>query len=157
MSKESSKSSKLSNGAERPIDRPIDQSVLLRAAEYVKNYSVLIEPEKNLGFVGRSMEMPFVFGEGKTPEECFEDTREAMAVTVATLLENGEEPPVPAKEKLRTEQINLRLTLHEKLLIEEAARQKGFRGISDFIRTTVLACQGPILGTTRIHRLSVSK
>jgi uncharacterized protein (DUF1778 family) len=38
-----------------------------------------------------------------------------------------------------TEQINVRLTPEEKLLLEEMARSKGFRGISDFVRSASLA------------------
>jgi hypothetical protein len=40
-------------------------------------------------------------------------TREALTVTVATLLESGQTPPPPASENKRTEQVNVRLTLEE--------------------------------------------
>jgi hypothetical protein len=36
--------------------------------------------------------------------------------------------------KKRPAQINVRLTPEEKLLLEETARQEGFKGLSDFIR-----------------------
>ena len=44
-----------------------------------------------------------------------------------------------ASDRTRTEQVNVRLTSEEKLLLEEAAKNKGSRGLSDFIRTTTLA------------------
>jgi uncharacterized protein (DUF1778 family) len=55
------------------------------------------------------------------------------------MLEDGQVPPAPASEQKRTEQVNVRLTTEERLLLEEAAHNKGFRGISDFVRTTSLA------------------
>ena len=66
-------------------------------------------------------------------------TREALAVAVATLLEAGDVPPPPASEGKRTEQVNVRLTPEEKLLLEEAARSRGFRGLGDFVRSSALA------------------
>lgn len=83
--------------------------------------------------------MPYVMSDGKTPDACVTATRQAMTVAAATLLERGEIPPTPASLKKRSEQINIRLTPEEKLLLEELARSKGFRGISDFVRSTSLS------------------
>jgi len=58
---------------------------------------------------------------------------------VAYMLEIGETPPPPASDQKRTEQVNVRLTTEEKLVLEEAAHSSGFRGISDFVRTASLA------------------
>jgi uncharacterized protein (DUF1778 family) len=55
------------------------------------------------------------------------------------MIESGQTPPAPASENKRTEQINVRLTPEEKLTLEEAARSKGYRGISDFVRSASLA------------------
>ncbi len=57
--------------------------------------------------------MPLVMSDGKTPDACVRATREALTVTVATLLESGQTPPPPASENKRTEQVNVRLTLEE--------------------------------------------
>jgi hypothetical protein len=76
--------------------------------------------------------------DGKTPDECVEATRDILTTAVAYMLEKGETPPAPASEQKRTEQINVRLTTQEKLMLEEAAHNKGFRGVSDFIRTAGL-------------------
>ena len=38
----------------------------------------------------------------------------------------------------RSAQVNVRLTPEEKAALESKAKAKGFRGLSDFIRTTVL-------------------
>ena len=68
-----------------------------------------------------------------------QENREILTTAVAYMLEVGEVPPAAASENKRTEQINIRLTVEEKLLLEERARSKGFRGISDFVRSASLA------------------
>ena len=64
------------------------------------------------------------------------DTREAMIGVVAYMLEQGQRPPEPAREGNRSVQINIRVTPEEKAVLE--SRSKGFRGLSDFIRVSVL-------------------
>ena len=105
-------------------------------------YKIVIEPEPELGFMGRSVEMPHVWGDGRTPTECVKSVREALIAVVATMLEMGERPPAPASEAKRQVQLNIRLTDEEKLLLEEAARRDGFRGLSDFVRAAALAKAG---------------
>jgi hypothetical protein len=56
----------------------------------------------------------------------------------ATMLEAGQSPPPPAREGLRSAQVNVRLTPEEKAILESRAKAKGFRSLSDFIRTSVL-------------------
>jgi uncharacterized protein (DUF1778 family) len=67
-----------------------------------------------------------------------ENTRESLAGAVALLLERGEKPPAPARIGQRTKQVNIRLTDEEFALLKIAARNKGFCGISDFMRAAVL-------------------
>ena len=87
---------------------------------------------------GRGLELPHVMADGKTAAKYLDNTREAMVGAVAILLEMGQRPPVPAREGSRSQQVNVRLTSEEKLFIEAAARQKGFKGLSDFIRSAAL-------------------
>jgi predicted RNase H-like HicB family nuclease len=89
--------------------------------------------------VGYSIELPHCYGDGKTPDECVADTREAIIAVVGYMLEEGQVPPAPAREERRNQQINIRLTAEEKLLLEDAARRQGFRGISDFMRNKTLS------------------
>jgi len=131
MSVKSKKSSKA-------IDRPIAGEILRRAREIAESYQIILQEEDG-EFYGRGLELPNVMDDGKTPDECVRNTRKALAVAVAHLLESGQAVPSPASENKRTEQLNIRLTQEEKLLLEEAARAKGFRGISDFVRSTTLA------------------
>jgi hypothetical protein len=62
-----------------------------------------------------------------------------MVAVVAHMLECGEAPPPAASEGARNIQVNVRMTMEEKLLIEARAKQGGFGGISDFIRARALA------------------
>ena len=137
MSKRS-KSVSVGDKVSLPLDRPFAPAILKRAREIAVKYRLILEPNDDLGFMGTSLEMPLVFGDGKTPDACVRETREALVSAISTMLEMGEVPPSPSTEEQRTEQVNIRLTRREKLLLEEAARSKGFRGLSDFVRTTTL-------------------
>jgi predicted RNase H-like HicB family nuclease len=138
MSVRSKKSSPKRSSYAR-LDRPFAASLLKRAGEIASRYRLVLEAEAELGYMGTSIEMPRVWGDGKTPDLCVRSIREALISAIATMLEKGESPPMPSNEDLRTEQINIRVTPQERLVLEEAARTKGFRGISDFVRTTTLA------------------
>lgn len=83
--------------------------------------------------------MPCTYDDGKTPDECVAKTREALVSTVAFMIERGETPPPPASAEKRSEQINLRVTAEERLRLETLARQHGFKGVADYLRTRGLA------------------
>jgi predicted RNase H-like HicB family nuclease len=112
--------------------------VLRRAAQIAARYQIVIQQEED-GYYGRGLEMPGVMNDGRTPAECLKATRESLVSAVAYLLESGKTPPAPAAENRRSEQINVRLTPEERVLLEEAARRKGFRGVSDFVRNASLS------------------
>src|SRR5258706_5141953 len=133
MSAKSKKSSK-----KNAIDRPFDPLILRRARSIAASYHIILHSE-NGDYYGRALEMPHVMNDGKTPDECVANTRDILTTAIAYMLETGQTPPLAAGEEQRSEQINVRLTAMEKKLLEETARSKGFRGISDFIRTTTLA------------------
>lgn len=89
------------------------------------------------------MELPGAMNHGKSIAECVDNTIDIVSSTIAVMLEQGEIPPLPASDELREEQVNVRLTKLEKLTLEEAARSRGFRGISDFMRAATLSSVGP--------------
>ena len=124
---------------EAALDRPFDPAIWRRAREVASRYRLILEPEAEVGFIGRSLEMPTVFADGKTAAACVRNTREALTAAVATMLESGQPPPAPAVRRRRQQQINVRVSADEKLLLEEAARRNGFRGVSDFVRAAALA------------------
>src|SRR6266550_4297393 len=109
MSKRSKSSSSAKKGKLR-LDRPFDPGILDQARQLAFQYRLILEPHEELGFMGTSIEMPLVFGDGLTPDTCVQETREALVSAIATMLENGEVPPSPSTEELRTEQVNIRLT-----------------------------------------------
>jgi predicted RNase H-like HicB family nuclease len=87
---------------------------------------------------GRGLELPHVFGDGESADECVNSTREALVGAVAWMLEQGRRPPTAAREGSRMTQVNVRLTADERLLLEAAAKRKGFNGLSDFIRAAAV-------------------
>ena len=139
MSSSRKKPVKTKQKGKRAIDRAFDPAILRRAAELADSFKIVLEPDPDEGFVGRVLEAPQWVGLGKTPDACVRETREIAISALATMLERGEAPPTPASQNLRNEQINIRVTQEEKLILEEAARRKGFRGISDFVRSTTLS------------------
>jgi predicted RNase H-like HicB family nuclease len=121
----------------KAIDRPFSVQVLKEARQIAAEYQVLMHCEEGHWY-GRSLEMPHVFGDGKTADVCIQDTQEALCGAVACLLEEGKKPPFPAREGTRTQQVNVRLTAEEKAVLESTAKRKGFKGLSDFLRAAAL-------------------
>ena len=119
------------------LRRPFDVDTLAAAARLAERYQIILVQDEGV-WIGRGLEMPNVYGDGKTPGLCIKQTRQAMTAAVATMLELGQRPPAPAGDK-RVEQVNVRLTTEEKLTIERTAKANGFRGIGDFMRTRALA------------------
>ena len=120
-------------------DGPFAPQIERRARELADAYRLILEPDGRGGFVGRALEFPTVFDRGTSADECVRNTRLALSVAAATMLEMGERPPAPSAHGVRQTQVNIRLSAEEKLLLEESARQAGFRGISEYIRSTVVA------------------
>lgn len=126
-----------SKNSNKALDRPFDKAILARATEIVRQYKIVLEFEEDEWY-GHGLEVPGARGDGPTPQAAVADTREAMSGVVAYMLEEGEEPPAPAREGNRSVQINIRVTPEEKAVLENKSRAKGFRGLSDFIRSTAL-------------------
>ncbi len=118
------------------IDRPFDPAILKRAKGIVDSYQVVIRRESD-GYFGRGLELPRALGGGATPAACLDSTRESMAAVVAFMLERGETPPPAAMDETKLVQLNIRISAGEKLMFEEAARQRG-QGLSDFIRSAAV-------------------
>ncbi|MGH7176835.1 MAG: type II toxin-antitoxin system HicB family antitoxin [Tepidisphaeraceae bacterium] len=135
--------SKTSSGDRRNrrkrIDRPFAPKILARAAEIANAYRIVLENNPDGGYVGYSLELPHCYGDGRTADACVSNTRQAVISVVAYMLERGQVPPSPTRDDRRDQQVNIRLTAEEKLMLEEAARQHGFRGVSDFVRSRTLS------------------
>ena len=129
-----------SGNGKKVIDpaQPFRPPILQKAREIARDYKLTIEKSDRLGYLGSSVELPTVFADGDTLEKCYEATQEALSVAVAAMLEAGQTPPQPAAFMKRTTQVNVRLTHEEKAMIAAAAAKAGFKGLADFIRTTVM-------------------
>ena len=130
MSAKSKKSAKA-------IDRPFPAAVMKEARKTAAKYQVILHREDGHWY-GRGLELPHVFGDGKTADRCIADTQEALCGAVACMLEQGRMPPAPARQGTRTQQVNVRLTAEEKITLESTAKRKGFKGLSDFLRAAAL-------------------
>jgi len=117
---------------------PFARDVLATAERIVDAYDIVLRREES-EWVGHALEYPEAIGFGKTVQECVAQTRECLIAGVASMLEDGETPPTPARQNVRSEQVNLRLTPEEKALFESRSRTKGFRGVADYLRATALA------------------
>lgn len=127
------------NGAMKTSDsKESFESYLKKAQEFISGYHIVLEQSSNLGFIGSSMEMPNVYADGKTADECVKAVREALQIAAATMLEAGKKPPVAFSTEKRDVQVNIRLNYEEKNMMLKAAKFLGFKGISDFIRNCAL-------------------
>lgn len=122
-----------SGNSSKALDRPFGAAVLSQAVELARQYHLILEFHNGEWF-GRGLELPGAMGDGRTPDKCVDETREAMVSALATMLEAGDKPPPSASSGTRTVQVNVRLTAEEKALLESAAHSRGFNGLSDFIR-----------------------
>ena len=87
------------------LDRPFDPTALAEAERLVAQYQVVLHCEDGQWY-GRGLEMPKVFADGPTADDCIQATREAMRGVAAMLLEDGKSPPTPAREGARQQQVN---------------------------------------------------
>ena len=138
-SKPSSKRSKETTKAPKKadVDAPFDAAILRKAREIVSSYRFIIRPSEKLGYVASILELPLVFTDGKTQEQCLKNAMFGAETAIASMLEADQTPPLSSNR--RTEQINIRLTSEEKLILEEESQRKGYKGLSDFVRDTALA------------------
>jgi predicted RNase H-like HicB family nuclease len=125
----------------RRPNRPFDPAILRRARAIAEHYQVVLWFEDGEWF-GKGVELPTTMNDGKTAERCIANVRDAFVTTVAVMLEDGKIPPPPAFEGIRSEQLNVRLSAEERLRIDAAAKQKGFEGVSDFVRWASLEAAG---------------
>jgi predicted RNase H-like HicB family nuclease len=116
---------------------PIKRRYVRQARTIAEQYQLVIWFEDDEYF-GRGVELPYAFGEGKTIEQCARNTREAFVTAVAGYLQEGNSPPAPAHEGKRDQQLNIRLSSQERLLLETKARQSGATGISEYVRAVAL-------------------
>jgi predicted RNase H-like HicB family nuclease len=122
----------------KAINRPYSPRIIKDARKIAADYQVVVHLEDGKWY-GRGLELPHVIATGKTAERCIADTQQAMCAAVALILEQGLRPPAPGRQGMRSEQIEVRLTAMEKAVLETAARSRGYRDLTDFVREAALA------------------
>ena len=127
------------DGEHASLRRPFDPKHLAIARELATQYKLVIEHDPDSKcYIGRTIELPSTYGEGATVESCVRDTIKATIASICTMLEMGKRPPSPSREGTRDQQLNVRLSSDEKLVLEAAAERDGFRSVSDFVRSAAL-------------------
>jgi predicted RNase H-like HicB family nuclease len=107
------------------------------AAKMAVQYQVSVWSEDGHWY-GRCAELPNCLGDGDTADACVASVREAVVAGLAADLADGLGAPAPARQGIRTEQVNVRMSLDERSAIEAAASRLGFRGISDYMRSAAI-------------------
>ncbi|MBL8759721.1 MAG: type II toxin-antitoxin system HicB family antitoxin [Phycisphaerae bacterium] len=108
-----------------------------RAGEMAGLYSVVLSHADG-EWMAKCVELPTVFVFGKTPEAAMKKIQEPLTVVIATLLEAERPVPAPMTEGKRDAQVNVKLTAEERFVVENAAKNRGFKGLSDFFRFAAL-------------------
>src|SRR5690606_25199195 len=92
-SKRSKNSASRRKASKSHLSRPIAPAIQKRAAELAKAYHLVLTEEPEVGYLGRTVEMPLVMADGESIEACARATLEATTAAIATLLEQGQRPP----------------------------------------------------------------
>jgi hypothetical protein len=118
------------------IDTLLRSDFYEHAQKVASQYQLKLIPTENGRFVGSSVELPFVLSEG-CENEIIATTRGAIVSALVILLRKGRELPPPANSR-RNVQVNVRLSSEERELLDTAARTRGYRGISDYLRSIAI-------------------
>jgi predicted RNase H-like HicB family nuclease len=129
--------SKKPTNPESPVSGEFAADVWKRAGESANAYSIVVNKTDD-GWMARCVEIPTVFVFAKTAESAMKKIHEPLTVLVATMIEAKRALPSPMSEGKREAQVNVKLTAEERLMVEGAAKSRGFKGISDFFRFAAL-------------------
>lgn len=77
-----------------PLNRPFEPTVMKRAKAIAGRYRIALWREDSHWF-GVGVEEPGTYGDGRTLASCVRDVREALAATVAHLIETGQPVVTP--------------------------------------------------------------
>lgn len=121
----------------KPVEKPFDAKHLKAAKAAVEDYEIVLHHEEG-EWVARGVELYTCIGSGATPDAAVKDCREVMVAHLAFMAEDGDPFPATMREVKRTEQVNLRMTMREKTILERMSVASGFRSMSDFIRSAAL-------------------
>ncbi|MFN0130919.1 MAG: type II toxin-antitoxin system HicB family antitoxin [Phycisphaerales bacterium] len=130
-----------SSAGRRPRElRPGDLTpqTLERAALWVDGYRFVTERTDDGTFMAHSIELPAVVAMGDSPEAALHAAIEAQRLAVALMLHDRVHPPLPTGSGKRDQQVNVRMSAQERLLMDAAAKASGFSTIADYLRTAAI-------------------
>jgi predicted RNase H-like HicB family nuclease len=110
---------------------------LARAAELAERYKVTVWIEEGEWY-GKCVELPHCMGDGASADAAIASTRQAIRAGLAADLADGLPVPLPARDGVRSQQVNIRLSADERAAIEANAARMGFKGMADYIRARAL-------------------
>lgn len=145
--------SKSGKRSRKHIARPFAPGIESAAKALAEKYQYIIGRDDDAGgYFGRCLELPGAMGDGADVSDCMDLTKSTATTLIAYMLENGQRPPTPASEAVRNVQLNIRISVEEKVRFEEAARQEGV-DLSEFIRSAAVKAETKVR-TTQIPRHS---
>jgi predicted RNase H-like HicB family nuclease len=86
------------SGSVTHLKRPFDAVLLARAKAIASTYTLVIEPCDDVGYLGRTIELPLAMSDGKTIAKCARRVIAATTLAIATMLERDEQPPAAARD-----------------------------------------------------------
>ncbi len=113
-----------------------DEEIMAQARQLAEGFQLVVVPDTNVGFLGYVPELPGVCVNAQSQAECWSRLREALEITLATILDQRVEIPC-SEEGRKDAQINFRVRADEKEWLEEEARQLRLRGVSEIVRKIV--------------------
>lgn len=128
----SAKSKRCARAGKAPSKDYVD-----RAAKAAQTYKFTVWLEDGEWWA-RCLELPHCMGDGATAEAAIASAREAVVAGLSADLAAGIPAPLPAREGIRSEQVNVRLSADERTLIEANAIRAGFKGMADYIRAVAI-------------------
>jgi predicted RNase H-like HicB family nuclease len=142
--------------SERAINRSFDPKIVRQARDIAEQFQVILRREGG-EYIGRGLEFPNCYKDGKTASVCVRKIREMFGMVIATMLEDGE-VPAASRQRTPTEHVNVRLSIGEKLALDAPARRRGYAGLADYIRAAAIAGEKqraltPSLGAARVSSL----
>ena len=108
-----------------------------QAAKLAEQYRITLWREDGEWW-GRCVELPHCLGDGKTSQAAIEATKQGIVAGLSADLADGIPAPLPAREGVRSEQVNVRLSADERQAIEANAMRAGFKGLADYIRAVAM-------------------
>jgi len=120
-------------------------AIFQKAVELARSYHIVVRESATGGFIANCAELPVSIHRDQA-EDALKAARHAAEVGIATILEDGEEPPAPIEFHRRTEQVNVRMSVEDKRLIQKACEAKGISSLSEFFRRSTVNAAAIILG-----------